>query len=207
MCVGTVSKWGHLVPPFNHTIAPETKPISIVSSLLTWSNLGCHVNGLVGGGVAALATSQILQETPMFHELSDDVDWLLQSADCVELEEVGVSQSLHHLSLLDEVIHLHRPWSWGVTPMITWHTIFKFSKTSPTWILLWAYYFHNLYSKKPSFASVWQPSWWTMLSMPILMQVWYRRIHNSDTLFLFTLLTLCMTCISCVCSVLHTCSE
>ena len=66
------------------------------------------------GGVQTLSSSQVLQQTPVFHELSHNVDWLLQGADGVELEEVWVSESLHHLSLLDKVIHLHRPWiSWG----------------------------------------------------------------------------------------------
>ena len=44
----------------------------------------------------------------MFHELSHNIDGLLQSAE-IKLEEVWVSQFLHHLGLLDKVIHLHGP--------------------------------------------------------------------------------------------------
>ena len=59
-------------------------------------------------GIVTFPASQELQQTAMFHQLCHDEDGLLHRAHCIELQEVGMSQSLHHLGLLDEIIHLHR---------------------------------------------------------------------------------------------------
>ena len=44
----------------------------------------------------------------MFHQLCDNVDWLLEGADCIELEEIGMVELLHDVGLGDEVVDLHR---------------------------------------------------------------------------------------------------
>ncbi len=44
----------------------------------------------------------------MLHELGDDVDGLLQRAHRVQLDQLGVAQLLHDLSLRQEILGVHR---------------------------------------------------------------------------------------------------
>ena len=78
--------------------------------MCTWGNLCHHINRLVQCCVATVSTSQELQQAAMLHQLSHNEDRLLQSADCIKLQEVGMGQSFHHLSLSGDVIHLHGAW-------------------------------------------------------------------------------------------------
>ena len=51
-----------------------------------------------------------LEEAAVLHELRDDVDRLLRSAHGVQLDELGVPQLLHNLSLSQKVLGIHRSW-------------------------------------------------------------------------------------------------
>ena len=51
---------------------------------------------------------QVLEKAAEFHELRDDVDGLLQGADGIQLDELGVAQLLHDLRLRQEVLGVHR---------------------------------------------------------------------------------------------------
>ena len=53
-------------------------------------------------------TLKELQEAAVLHELSDDVYRLLQRADRVQLDQLGMAQLLHDVRLRQEVLGVHR---------------------------------------------------------------------------------------------------
>ena len=55
-----------------------------------------------------MLTLQVFEQAAEFHELRDDIDGLLQGADSVELDELGMAQLLHDVGLGQEVLRVHR---------------------------------------------------------------------------------------------------
>lgn len=64
--------------------------------------------------VASVLTVEVAVEVALPHELSDDVDGLIQRADGVQLDQLLMPQALQVLNLLGEVFGLHV--SWGRKP-------------------------------------------------------------------------------------------
>lgn len=54
-------------------------------------------------------TLQKVQQRPILHQLSDDINWLLEGANGVQLNQLIMSQFLHDLSLCEEVLGVHSP--------------------------------------------------------------------------------------------------
>lgn len=55
-------------------------------------------------------TLQVLKQAAVLHKLCDDVDGLLHGADGVQLDQLGMPQPLHDLSLSQEVLRIHGTW-------------------------------------------------------------------------------------------------
>ena len=70
-------------------------------------HLGAHVDQLLELHSPTLAL-EILQQAAVLHELSDDEDGLLVGADGVQLDQLGMAELLHDLSLAQEVLRVHR---------------------------------------------------------------------------------------------------
>ena len=70
-------------------------------------HLGAHVNQLLELHRPALAL-ELLQQAAVLHELGDDEDWFLVGADGVQLDQLGMAELLHDLSLAQEVLRVHR---------------------------------------------------------------------------------------------------
>ena len=51
---------------------------------------------------------EVLQQAAVLHELRDDEDGLLVGAHGVQLDQLGVAELLHDLSLAQEVLRVHR---------------------------------------------------------------------------------------------------
>lgn len=52
-------------------------------------------------------TLEVVQQAAVLHQLSDDVDGLLHGAHSVQLDQLGMPQPLHDLSLSQEVLRVH----------------------------------------------------------------------------------------------------
>ena len=70
-------------------------------------HLGAHVDQLLELHSPTLAL-EILQQAAVLHELSDDEDGLFVGADSVQLDQFGMAELLHDLSLAEEVLRVHR---------------------------------------------------------------------------------------------------
>ena len=70
-------------------------------------HLGAHVDQLLELHSPTLAL-KILQQAAILHELSDDKDGLFVRADSVQLDQFGMAELLHDLSLAEEVLGVHR---------------------------------------------------------------------------------------------------
>ncbi len=55
-------------------------------------------------------TLKVLEEAAELHQLGDDIDGLLQRADRVELDQLGVPQLLHDVRLGQEILGVHCSW-------------------------------------------------------------------------------------------------
>lgn len=53
---------------------------------------------------------QVVEQTAVAHELSDNVDGLAVRADCVELDQLRMPHLLHDRRLAQEVLNLHSAW-------------------------------------------------------------------------------------------------
>eukprot|EP00047_Mylnosiga_fluctuans_P017911 m.65384 g.65384 ORF g.65384 m.65384 type:complete len:468 (-) comp7319_c0_seq2:293-1696(-) len=70
-------------------------------------DLGSHIDELGQAQGLALVV-QVVEQAAVLHQLADNVEGHLVRADGKELDQLGVAQTLHHGSLLQEVGRLHR---------------------------------------------------------------------------------------------------
>ena len=82
-------------------------------------HLGRHVDqlGQLHGPALAL---EVLQQTPVLHQLGDDEDRLLQGTHGVQLDQFGMSQLFHDLSFGEEILGIHSAY-YTVHITISWN--------------------------------------------------------------------------------------